>query len=259
MYDTMVWTGIAAETWDTTGGDDPQWDHDFFRNVLEENPGLALDVGCGAGRLLIRFLDYGLDVEGLELSPDMVNICKRKAQAKGLNPTIYLQDMRTMNLPKTYRTIFIPCGSFMLILDYEEAKQTMRRFYDHLEPGGILAFTMFDMFGFKPEKSSGEWRKPWHFSLPDDAEMEVSFHLDGVNQVEQVFRGQRHYKITKDGELLREQYLEDTFRWYSFNEIRLLLELSGFELLSACGNNLDEAVNETHWAMAIVAKKRDSN
>ena len=257
MNQTMTWTGIAAETWDASGGDEPQWDHDFFRNVLEENPGLALDVGCGTGRLLNRFLDYGLEVEGLELSSDMIEICRGKAETKGLHPTLYCQDMRTMNLPKKYRTIFIPCGSFMLVLDYEEAKHTMRRFYDHLEPDGILAFTMFDMFGPEPDIKLGEWVLRWRMPLPDGTEMDVSFYAESIDYIEQIYRGQRHYQVKKDGELVREQILEDTYRWYSPNEIRLLLELSGFELLSTCGNNLDEAVNKTHWGMAVVAKKKN--
>lgn len=257
MGQTMIWTGIAAETWDLSGGDEPQWDHDFFRQVLEQNPGPALDIGCGTGRLLVRFLEYGLDVDGLELSPDMLEICRRKAEAKGFHPTLYRQDMRTMTLPKTYRTIFIPCGSFMLVLDYEEAKQTMHRFYDHLESGGILAFTLFDMFGMEPDIKIGEWVSRWRIPLPDGTENEVLFFTDSIDRVEQVYRGKRHYKIWQGDQLLREDFLEDAFRWYSPNEIRLLLELSGFELLSTCGNNLDEAVNETHWGMAVVARKKE--
>jgi SAM-dependent methyltransferase len=256
MSETMVWTGIAAETWDAGGGDDPQWDHDFFRQVLAENPGRALDIGCGTGRLLVRFLSYAFDVEGLELSPDMLAICRRKAEAKGLTPVVYLQDMRTMALPNKYRVIFIPCGSFMLVLDDEEAKGTMRRFYEHLEPGGILAFTMFDMFGPDQDIKIGEWVSRWRDPLPDGTELEVLFYTDSINRVEQVYRGRRHYKVWLGDQVVREQFLEDTFRWYSVNELRLLLELSGFELLSMKGNKLDEEVNETHWGLAVVARKR---
>lgn len=48
----MNWTGLAAKAWDPSGGDEPQNDHDFIRKVLEKNPGPALDVGCGTGRLM---------------------------------------------------------------------------------------------------------------------------------------------------------------------------------------------------------------
>lgn len=252
---TMIWTDIAAETWDASGGDEPQWDHDFFRRVIEQNPGPALDIGCGTGRLLLRFLSYGMDVEGVELSPDMIAICQRKAAAQGLQPTIYQQNMITMVLPKKYRTIFIPCGSFALVLDYEEAKQTMRRFYDHLEPGGVLVQSLFDMFGPESDTVCGEWVYRWTTDLGNGRLVEVYFYADTIDRVEQVYRGQRHYKVLQDGILVDEQFLEDTFRWYSPTEIRLLLELTGFIDIDIRGNETDKPFTAEHWAMMVTARK----
>jgi hypothetical protein len=37
-----------------------------------------------------------------------------------------------------------------------------------------------------------------------------------------------------------------------------MLELSGFELLSAKGVNLTDEVSETDWGMALVARKREA-
>ena len=45
-----LYTGLAALHW--SAYDEPAWDHDFYKRVVEEVGGLALDVGCGAGRLL---------------------------------------------------------------------------------------------------------------------------------------------------------------------------------------------------------------
>ncbi|MCL4871465.1 MAG: class I SAM-dependent methyltransferase [Anaerolineae bacterium] len=252
---TMIWTEIAAETWDLMGGDEPQWDHDFFRRVIEENPGPALDIGCGTGRLLVRYLTYGLDIDGLELSADMLAICRRKALAQGFQPMLYQQNMITMALPKKYRTIFIPCGSFALVLDYEEAKQTLRRFYDHLEPGGILVQSLFDAFGPDSDIKIGEWVHRWTNKLADGRTLEVHFYTDNIDRVEQVYRGKRHYKLFRNGEMVGEQILEDTFRWYSANEIRLILELTGFVDIDIRGNETDKPFSVEHWAMMVTARK----
>ena len=32
---TMSWTGLAAETWDCLGGDEPQSDYEFIRALVE--------------------------------------------------------------------------------------------------------------------------------------------------------------------------------------------------------------------------------
>jgi hypothetical protein len=45
--------------------------------------------------------------------------------------------MSNMNLPRRYRTIYI-CGAFGLGSTRQEDRETMRRVFDHLEPGGGL-------------------------------------------------------------------------------------------------------------------------
>lgn len=260
MSRTMTWTGLAAETWDATGGDEPQWDHDYFRTLLKENPGPALDVGCGSGRLLIRFLSYGLDVDGIDTSADMLRICREKAAAQGVKPNLYQQSMVTMALPRTYRTIIVPCGSFMLVLDKEEARQTLHRFHDHLQPDGLLAMTFFDMWGVSDDTTIGEWQTQWRIDdlpgFPQGSVLEVDFYTESVDRLDQVYRGQRRYKLLRNGDLVREQYLEDTFRWYTPDQIRTLLETADFEVLSIKGNDLDVTVNESHWGMMVVARRQ---
>lgn len=39
----------------------------------------VLDIGCGTGRHLLMFLEMGLDITGLECSPYMLEVAKKKA------------------------------------------------------------------------------------------------------------------------------------------------------------------------------------
>ena len=55
----------------------------------EENLGPALEIGCGTGRLTIPYLEAGLDVEGLDSSGQMLEICRTKAAARGLLPVLH--------------------------------------------------------------------------------------------------------------------------------------------------------------------------
>jgi len=58
--------GLAAEMWDYMGGDTPGADFDFYARKIRENPGTALDLTCGSGKHLLRYLQMGLDVEGVD-------------------------------------------------------------------------------------------------------------------------------------------------------------------------------------------------
>src|SRR5579871_1838128 len=78
--------GLAAEMWDYMGGDTPGADFDFYARKIRENPGTALDLTCGSGKHLLRYLQMGLDVEGVDASEIMLATCRRKAEQQGLNP-----------------------------------------------------------------------------------------------------------------------------------------------------------------------------
>src|SRR5438874_9445262 len=103
--------GIVARWWaefNVDGREIP-----YFQKFIEDNGQPALDVACGTGRLLIPYLRAGLDVDGCDVSPDMVALCREKAALEGLSPTLFVQAMHELDPPRTYKTIFV-CGAFGL-------------------------------------------------------------------------------------------------------------------------------------------------
>ena len=134
--------GLAAECYDLWFGNEPFWDQAFFHNRVRRNGGAALEIACGTGRLLVPFLRDGLVVEGLDVSAEMLAICRSKAAQAGVTPTPHQQLMQDVDLPTRYRTIFIPTCSFQILAERDEAFEALRRFYRHLEPGGELLITL---------------------------------------------------------------------------------------------------------------------
>lgn len=132
--------GLMAEAWDVLRGDTSGWaDRPFYREIIRQFGGPALDVGCGTGRLLLDYMAQGIDIDGMDNSPDMLEICRHKAEVMGLSPTLYEQYVETLDLPRKYRTVLIPSSSIQLILEPESAVQALRRIFDHLLPGGAVA------------------------------------------------------------------------------------------------------------------------
>ena len=132
--------GLKAATWDLLRGDTSRWgDRATFREVIARHGQPVLDVGCATGRLLLNYLAEGIDIDGVDLSPEMLALCRAKAAARGLNPTLYQQAMETLDLPRRYRSILVPSSTFQLLTDAEQARNAMRHFFDHLLPGGALA------------------------------------------------------------------------------------------------------------------------
>lgn len=85
--------GLVARYWaeHNTGGPEAA----YFRQKLEGSGEPALDAGCGTGRLLIPFLQAGLDVDGCDVSADMLSFCRGRAEREGLKPQSLITLWRT--------------------------------------------------------------------------------------------------------------------------------------------------------------------
>ena len=126
--------GVTAHYWAEFNTDGPEID--YFRGYVEAAQP-ALDLGCGTGRLLLPYLRDGLDVDGCDVSADMLARCREAAEREGLTPSLYAQPKHELDLPRRYRTIFM-CGALGVGSTRAEDLEAMRRVYDHLEPGGMF-------------------------------------------------------------------------------------------------------------------------
>jgi ubiquinone/menaquinone biosynthesis C-methylase UbiE len=130
-----------AEAWDALRGDTSGWeDRPWFREVVRRSSEPVLDVGCGTGRIMLDFLVEGIDIDGVDTAPDMLERLHAKAAAAGMDVDgrVHLGRMQSLRMPRRYRTILVPSSSFQLLLELDDAAEAMRRFFAHLEPGGAL-------------------------------------------------------------------------------------------------------------------------
>ena len=139
MADSEIQTwhyGLVARWW-AEFNQDGAADIAFFGGVIERCGQPVLDAGCGTGRLLLPFVRSGLDVDGSDVSQDMLDWCARRAETEGLSVNLYHQAMHQLDLPRKYRTV-VACGAFGLGGDRSTDIEGLRRIRAHLEPEGML-------------------------------------------------------------------------------------------------------------------------
>jgi SAM-dependent methyltransferase len=230
--------GMIASNWDLLRGDTSTWeDRFFFLDVVRESGAPVLDVGCGTGRLLLDFMEQGIETDGVDNSPEMLDLLRQKAEKMGIRPNVYLQQMEALALPRKYRTIIVPSSSFQLVIDPEKAREAMRRFYAHLEPGGTLAMP-FMVLWTKPsvekvvrqdwdEEYGGEPRRK--IRPEDGAEItrrsRSTFDLE--NQLEST---EDLYEITLNGDVIASELYtrSPATRWYTQEQAVELYKEAGF-------------------------------
>lgn len=99
--------------------------------------GSVLDLGCGAGDPIARYLiAKGLAVTGADFSEPMLAIARRRfPQARWL-----FADMRTLNLSETFDGI-VGWHSFFHLRQHEQ-RDVLKRLSEHLRPGGAMMLTV---------------------------------------------------------------------------------------------------------------------
>lgn len=132
--------GLMARWWREFNDDGE--DISYFQRLIEKYGQPALDLGCGAGRLLTPFRRAGLDVDGCDISEDMIDRCRERLAAEGLTAQLTTQPIHELDLPRRYRTAIL-CGSFGIGGNRRDDQEGLRRIHRHLEPGGLLAFDFF--------------------------------------------------------------------------------------------------------------------
>jgi len=98
--------------------------------------GRALDVGCGSsGRIIDLLLKRGFEVEGLDISTEML----KRAKQHHPNVRFYQADICAWEFPKRYD--FISAWDSVWHVPLDQQLLVLRRLCDGLETGGVLIFT----------------------------------------------------------------------------------------------------------------------
>lgn len=255
--------GLIARWWAEFNEGGPEVE--YFRRFVEQGGGAALDAACGTGRLLIPYLGAGLEVDGCDISADMLEQCRVKAQRLGLSPNLYAQSLHQLDLPRKYRTIFC-CGGIGVGSDAERDLLALQRFHAHLEPGGVLVLDV-EMPYSKPQ----EWQywtaeknsllpEPWPETgdrkrMRDGTELELRGRRIGLDPFRQVITRQIQVTHWADQEMLgQEEYLLDE-RLYLKSELQLMLRHSGFTNVRVLGEYNDAPPTPQDSMLVFVAEK----
>lgn len=225
--------GLLAEVYDLVF-QLPDDEYNFYRYFLDSMPGPALELASGSGQFLLNYLIAGYAVEGVDCSSIMLEQCLRKALGYKVKPVLYNQSMQDLALSNRYKTIFIPSCSFMLISDYAQAEEALKRFYEHLAPGGQLIISLF-LPWYERELLANVLRlRESNIALSENISVAwyESFAYDPVEQIRQAFYRFEKYK-NNVLEYAEQHAME--WRWYGRYEFEALLGKAGFEGIRAYG------------------------
>jgi SAM-dependent methyltransferase len=200
----------------------------LITDFLRTHPGRTLEIGCGSGRLTLPLLQAGFEIEGLELSADMLEIFRTRASHLPTPPVLHLADMSDWQPTSPYHSLLAPAFTLQLSAD---PLATLRHWHTWLIPGGALYLTLFipfaEMDGHLPAK---RWYADHQATLPDGrrARLETRHSID-LRQ--KILHRQHRYRV--NGTPPQQYRSAQTLRWFMADEIPTLLTQAGFQITQA--------------------------
>ncbi len=121
-----------------------QWDADvrFFQARCACVTGEVLELMSGTGRLSIPLLQSGVRLSCVDYSAEMLAVLGQRLRAQNLAASLYEQDVRELDLGRSFELILLPFHSLSEIPASADRVTSLRRINAHLAPGGRTVVTL---------------------------------------------------------------------------------------------------------------------
>ena len=229
---------------------DVKKDIPFYVNQAKRANGKVLEIGVGTGRIYLELLKNGIDAYGIDISEEMLNKLKEKAEKIGVKAKVYKAKMENFNLKHKFQLIIVPLNSFRYAVSIEDQINTLKSIKKHLALKGKL---IFDLYYPNPKiLIEGLTRSKKKSVLETDNGnydiVEDFYFEDYINQINIVDE-----KIYKNGKLMGNAYRKGVIVYK--REMELLLMLAGFNKWNVYGGMNKEKLNDYRQKMIWVVEK----
>jgi len=205
----------------------------YYTRQLAGVTGRILEPAAGTGRVLVPLLEAGFAVEGLDVSPDMLAVCRQHCRDRGLDPVLREADMATFAEPGAYQAIIIPAGSIMLLDGRAAVPRALAAFRESLTPGGRLILDIEPLQPTTGPEATRYWeRDPYLWTL----QVMHTEYDPAANQVTSFLR----YEKWRDGDLIATGLQRFRLQHWSLTEFERLLADAGFTDIKVTADYRDD-------------------
>lgn len=231
----------------------------YVNNIIgrfsEDGKSSLLELGCGTGRHAIELANLGWKVQGIDLSPNMVQQANERTTK--LNPGLRSKvdfevgDIRSVRLGKSFDAAI----SLFHVISYQASNVDLKKAFataaHHVRPGGIFVFDFWygpavltDLPVVRVRRLENEVLKITRLAEP---EMRTELNQVTVN----------YHVFLKDKET--EQYSEicesHLMRYLFLPELEYWLKDAGFSLVYSCEWNSNKPLSKDSWYGLVIAHR----
>lgn len=236
-------------------------DAPFYLELARKAGGPVLEIGCGTGRVLLPIARAGVPIEGLDASPAMLSLLRRKLEKEPADVRrrvkLHAGDMRKFRLKKKFSLVTIPFRPLQHMHTLQDQLDALTSAGAHLEKDGRLAFDVFfpkfDRLtgGLGEERLEGEWQI-------DGGKRRVVRHFrkDSYDKIRQNFTGTFLLRTYQGEKLVGEEAGPLKMTWYTYGQMEALFPQAGLEVVEEYGSFAKAPLDNDSAEMIFILKKR---
>jgi ubiquinone/menaquinone biosynthesis C-methylase UbiE len=235
LYDELINGDIDYTLWSKTIVDMCNKYHISWNNYL--------DVGCGTGNMSIKLAAYFKHIYGVDLSEQMLFEAGEKFRSERLNSILICQDMRYLELNRTFDLITCCLDAVNYLLEEEDIKKYFYSIKKHLNLDGLFIFDINSHY----KLSNIIGNNTFTYCEDDLAYIWENFYeFDVVNMYLTFFvkKGEAYYRF--DEEHRERAYLE--------SDLERILSDCGFIIMEKMDNYFNKEVHSKTERITYVCK-----
>ena len=246
-------------------------DFEMWRTLCAESGGPILDVACATGRVAIELARSGLTVVGLDLSPHMIELARKKLERENEEvrdrASYVVGDMTDFDLGTQFATVVIPAFSFHELTTAEAQEACLRALWRHLRPGGLLLITLgvwTPHANTSPPEEPSVWEKPMYECMNPHTGLYTRQWSLGWGDPDKKLRYHRFYfeELDSSGRMLRHFAVPAPPDWHvrrflDRDDMESLLEKHGFAVETLYGGLDLKPFDSESRCMIFAARKAD--
>ncbi len=138
----------------------------FAAQMMKEGKTNLLEIGSGTGRDGVWFQENGLEVTAIDLSPKMIEVCRRK----GLKAKV--MDFSAPDLPEDHFDAIYSLNA-MLHVGSEDFESTLSTLKGLLKANGLMYLGQYGGSNFEGILEKDNYRPKRFFNFPDEARLKA--------------------------------------------------------------------------------------
>jgi len=237
--------------WDKDYDSECDFLEDIFKKYSQGPIRSILDLGCGTGRHILILRKRGYEVTGVDFSPKLIEIAKKKIGNKKRKINFILGDIRKINIKRKFDAVISMFGVMSYQITNQDITSIFKKANNYLNKGGFFIFDCWFGPAVLFQKPKNQFK-----IINRKKERVIKFVTPFLDKSHRVVDLQ--YKIIKTSKckILDEFNEKHKIKYFFPREIEAFLKKENFKLLEICPfKKLNKTPTVDNWNITIIAKK----